>query len=308
MKRQTLIQFTVVEDDETGGSQGDIEYGVPQRAASWLRKEIYRTELAAYMRTMADACEAGEEPFVFEAAEPADSGGDSGPLVRSFPEPLRRTIHPEHRIVDEARGIVEYIASDESIDSYREIIRAKGWRFNRFATNAPFVDSHNYGSIERVLGKVLDFRVEGGRLLETVQWAKDVEGNELARIGWAMVVAGYLPAVSVGFIPTKWVNRGDRSGGYDEQLEELGLTKEDGVRTIFLEQEQIELSAVVIGANPNAVARAYKAGALTDAHLATLSREHERMDASPATNAAAAREAARRRARFATAMKLITTI
>ena len=47
-------------------------------------------------------------------------------------EKLIRTIHPEIRVIDEAEGLVEYVASDESIDSYREIIRAKGWKFNLF--------------------------------------------------------------------------------------------------------------------------------------------------------------------------------
>ena len=45
---------------------------------------------------------------------------------------IRRTIHPVTRVLDEAKGIVEYVASDESIDSYQEIVRAAGADFSRF--------------------------------------------------------------------------------------------------------------------------------------------------------------------------------
>ena len=99
---------------------------------------------------------------------------------------LIRTIHPEIRIVDASKGIVDYIASDETIDSYREVIRADGWRFTMFQKNAPFVDSHNYHCIDKLLGQVIDFHIEGRQLVERVQWAIDVEDNKLAKIGWKM--------------------------------------------------------------------------------------------------------------------------
>jgi len=169
---------------------------------------------------------------------------------------LKRTIHPDIRVIDQRRGIVEYVASDESIDSYREVIRARGWRFGRFSRNAPFVDSHEYDSIDRQLGRVIDYRVQGDKLIETVQWAIDVPENNLARLGWRMTVAGYLRAVSVGFIPIKTIRQGDPE--YNNQLLELG-NPEPPPRRIFVEQEQVELSAVLIGANPNAVARAFRA-------------------------------------------------
>src|SRR5437879_5867721 len=105
---------------------------------------------------------------------------------------IRRSLTPETRVLDDKAGIIEYVASDESMDSAREVIRAKGWRFDRFAKNAPLVDSHKYGSIEAVLGRVIDFRVEGNRLVETAQWAIDVPENVLAQRGYAMTKAGYL--------------------------------------------------------------------------------------------------------------------
>lgn len=191
---------------------------------------------------------------------------------------MKRTLLPvESKVLDATSGLVEYIASDESIDSYGEVIRASGWRFSRFKKNAPFVDSHRYDSLECLLGRVVDFRVDGSRLVETVQWAIDVPSNQRARIGWEMTRAGYLRAVSVGFFATRMVSKWDSDkAGWVQQLADLKLHEEDGVRAIYVEQEQVELSAVVVPANPNALvqlAKGYKAGVLTDRDIEFLSGE-----------------------------------
>ena len=211
---------------------------------------------------------------------------------------VRRLIHPEVRVVDAQLGIVDYVASDESVDSYQEVIRAAGWRFTHFSKNAPFVDSHDYSSIGKCLGRVVDFRVEGDRLIERVQWAIDVPENQLARIGWKMTEAGYLKAVSVGFFPVKYVTPGS-GAEWGRQLKELGLPADAAVRMIYTEQEQVELSCCVVGSNPNALAKAYRAGAIDDADIETLSMEYSQRENGRAADcpapAAPAREQARRR-------------
>lgn len=174
------------------------------------------------------------------------------------------------KIISEADGIVDYVASDESLDSYNEIIAARGWRFTRFEKNAPFVDSHDYYSIDKLLGRVESARVEGRSLVERVRWAKDVEENGLARLGWKMTVGGFLKAVSVGFFPTKMARHGGE--GFAEACAQVGLKIEDSknVRAIYLEQEQIELSACIVGANPNALAKSFAEGCVKDADLAAV--------------------------------------
>lgn len=173
---------------------------------------------------------------------------------------LHRTFAHETHILDEQKGIVEYVASDESVDSYREVIRVSGWRFNRFKKNSPFLDSHDDSTVANVLGKVLDARVEKNALVETVQWAVDVPENKLAQYGFAMTKAGYLRAVSVGFIPIRSVSKYDQdSREYEAQLASLNLPEGVEPQRIYLQQEQVELSAVVIGANPNAVSRVVRA-------------------------------------------------
>lgn len=181
---------------------------------------------------------------------------------------LRRPLNVVPKIISEADGLVDYVASDESLDSYREIIAAKGWRFTRFAKNAPFVNSHDYDCISNLLGRVESARLEGRALVERVRWAKDVAESAMAQLGWKMTLGGYLKAVSVGFYPVKMVCNG--RDGWTQALAELGIKPEDAgeIRAIYLEQEQIELSACIIGANPNALAKSWKDGCVADADLA----------------------------------------
>ena len=214
---------------------------------------------------------------------------------------LRRTLHPEVKILDAKAGLVEYVASDETLDSYREVIKANGWRFDHFEKNAPFVDSHNYGTIANLVGNVKSFEVVRRKLVETVQWAKDVAENALAQLGWKMTEAGFLKAVSVGFWPVKMVSKWDADPkAFDKEREKLDIDETTDVRAIYLEQQQVELSAVIIGANPNALAKAYKAGVIDDAWLDKISREQsERYSRAAATDdAQAAAHRARHRRRF----------
>jgi hypothetical protein len=214
---------------------------------------------------------------------------------------LHRTIHPEARVLDAAKGLVEYVASDESLDSYREVIRADGWRFDHFRKNAPFVDSHDYSTIEHLLGKVVDFRVAGRQLVETVQWAVDVAENTLAQIGWRMTQGGYLKAVSVGFWSVRVASPFENRPEFYSTLADLSL-QDANVRCVYLEQQQIELSACVIGANPNALARAYKDGALDDASLDLLSVSYAQRQTAQLSHALAmiAGQQARERQAFLT--------
>lgn len=184
----------------------------------------------------------------------------------------------EAKIVSENDATVDYVASDESLDSYNEIILASGWRFSRFVKNAPFVDSHNYESIRYLLGRVERAEIKGRTLVERVKWAADVPEQPLAALGWKMTLGGYLKAVSVGFFPLKVARNG--RDGWSTALQAAGMepAKAAEVRAIYLEQEQIELSACVIGANPNALAKSWKDGCVRDADLAACGFSDDDME------------------------------
>jgi hypothetical protein len=184
---------------------------------------------------------------------------------------IRRTIHPVVRILDEKKYIAEFTASDETLDLHNEVIRAAGWRFNLCKKNFPFVNSHDYSDIRNMLGKVVDFSVRSKQLVNVVQYACDVPENQLAMFAWKMMLAKFLPAVSVGCQPVKVATRWDSDKEfYNQQCAELKLPREVTPDVIYVEQEQLELSQCVLGANPNAVAqveKAYRAGALNDSDI-----------------------------------------
>jgi len=234
------------------------------------------------------------------------------PSFAAGDKPLLREIHPEIRIIDQVQGLVDYVASDETLDHYQEVIRASGWRFTHFQKNSPFLDSHQSFTIGNILGKVVDWRIEKNQLVQRVQWAKDIPGT-LAEWGWKMTVAGFLKAVSVGFYPTRYATKWDADkAAWLQQLKDLGLHEEQGVRTVYYEQEQIELSACVIGANPNALAKAYKAGALNDEDLDGIdqfvSRQIANVKPVPEADGSGAASVTRRRARLALLLELQNTV
>ena len=81
-----------------------------------------------------------------------------------------------------------------------------------------------------------------------------VEANPMARIAYGLYKGKFLNAVSVGFIPLRWEN-----GGPDA-----------GYRRKYLEQELLEVSAVGIPANPDALQLGLKSGAIATADLREL--------------------------------------
>lgn len=214
----------------------------------------------------------------------------------SVSNPLRRALNVTAKVISEDEGTVEFVASDETLDCYREIVRVNGWRFTHFAKNAPFVDSHDYSSITKLLGQVIDWRIEKGQLVEVVKYSR--EPGTLAEWAFKMVRDGFLRAVSVGFVPTSMVSKWDQD--QKDFLATIADLKLDAqlaaqVRVIYCEQEQIELSQCVIGANPNALAKAYKAGCLSEEDLDKLSAIiAATKNASPAADSADAGKASPR--------------
>jgi HK97 family phage prohead protease len=165
-----------------------------------------------------------------EPAGPAPSPGGPNEPVPSLP-------------------ILDFIASDESLDRHDEVISASGWRLSTYQRNPVFQNSHQYGDILFTLGKALSTEVRNGKLIQRVQFATDV--NPMAKIAYGLYKGKFLNAVSVGFIPIRWENG----------------TEHNDFRRKFVEQELLEVSAVAIPANPNALTLAYKSGAVQKADL-----------------------------------------
>src|SRR6266567_5673132 len=108
----------------------------------------------------------------------------------------------------EPGAILDFIASDETLDRYEEIICAAGWRLDNYQRNPVFQNAHQYGDIIFTLGKALvtEVRMAGAQrvLFQRIEFATDV--NPMARIAYGLYKGKFLNAVSVGFIPLRWVN------------------------------------------------------------------------------------------------------
>lgn len=153
--------------------------------------------------------------------------------------------------------ILEFVASNARMDRYHEVIEPSGWRLDTYRRNPVFQNAHNYGDILFTLGKALvtEVRNVNGHpaLCQRIQFATEV--NPVARIAYGLYKGGFLNAVSVGFIPLRWEDAPSSSTG------------EPAPRRRFLEQELLEVSAVAIPANPDALALGLKSGAVVKADL-----------------------------------------
>ena len=153
---------------------------------------------------------------------------------------------------DTEQAVIDIRVSDETVDRYGEIITAAGWRLENYRKNPVIQNAHQYGDILFTLGRALRTEVVGSALIQRWQFAVDV--NPFARIAYGLYRGGFLNTASVGFIPIRW---------------EDGNAKTTWRRR-YLEQELLEVSAVGIPANPNALALALRAGVINADDLARL--------------------------------------
>jgi len=174
--------------------------------------------------------------------------------------PLLRELHPKATlpvVTDNAPpNTIDFRSSDATLDRYQEVITVAGWKLDSYRKNPVVQNAHSYWSLADTIGKSLITEIrsplpsdgrgqgEGAFLFKRIQFA--VDENPIAKLAYGLYKGGFLNAVSVGFIPLRWEN-GNQEKGY---------------RRKFLEQELLEVSAVSIAANANALALALKAGAV----------------------------------------------
>ena len=152
-------------------------------------------------------------------------------------------------------SILDFVASTATLDRYQEVIEPAGWRLDSYRRNPVFQNAHNYGDILFTLGKALCTEIRnvgaGQALCQRIEFATEV--NPVARIAYGLYKGGFLNAVSVGFIPLRW-----EDGQGERGAEKRGASP----RRRYLEQELLEVSAVAIPANPDALALGVKSGAI----------------------------------------------
>jgi prohead serine protease len=168
-------------------------------------------------------------------------------MNRQLPAPgephyLIRTIDAD---IDEAQRAVTFVASDESIDRYGDIVRSD-WQLKPFKKNPVFLWNHNYNVPP--IGIVETIEVVGKKLMATTKFlAAGV--SEYSDQLFRLVRANVLRAVSVGFtvepdnIERMLNDEGNWTGGL-----------------IYHEPELLEISLVSVPANAKALAVARALG------------------------------------------------
>jgi HK97 family phage prohead protease len=155
---------------------------------------------------------------------------------------VRTVLTPVIKRQDIKNRTIRFIGTTESEDRTGDVIEVDGWELSNFTKNPVFLWDHtpSLGPI----GKVKQIIREGASLLFDVEFASK-EVSEFADRMFKLFEAGFLNAVSVGFIPKE----------FEPIIEEDGFMS--GLR--FTKQELLELSAVSIPAHQDAVAlSAYK--------------------------------------------------
>ena len=196
-------------------------------------------------------------------------------------QPLDEIENQKSKIENPDAPILDFVSSDETLDRYSEIITASGWRLDSYRRNPVFQNAHQYGDIIFTLGKALitEVRQINGRscLYQRIEFA--VDANPIAKIAYALYRGTYISTVSVGFIPIRWE---------DDLAQPSPAAGTAGVspacRRRYLEQELLEVSAVAIPANPNALALALKSGAIERATLAETIEILRSADTAPIEN------------------------
>ena len=156
---------------------------------------------------------------------------------------------PEIRKVDEETRTVEFVASDNSVDSYGTVIPVDKWDLTRYQNNGIVGYMHDvYGASwtksadpDDVIGKGVAF-IEDEKLIVRITF-EPADLNPRADKIFRKLQFGSLHAVSVGFRATKKGHMGDEERGEDPKV------------YYYAGQELLEVSVVNIPSNANALKR-----------------------------------------------------
>ena len=159
---------------------------------------------------------------------------------------LSKVYRPEvTKVLDEANGLISAVVSTESKDRDGDVIKAEGWNLDNFNRHSVMLANHDYHSLKSQIGTWEKMEVVGDTLQGVAKFFIG-KGNEEA--DWAFELAKMKKlAFSVGFIP--------------DMDKAVPLHKDDafGVRGMeFNGQELLEVSAVTVPSNPDALQRIVK--------------------------------------------------
>jgi len=164
-----------------------------------------------------------------------NKGAGEEMVIRTIDCEIRQVGSPEDRTL-------EFIGSDETKDSYGDVIEVAGWELGRYEKNPVFLWAHDYNNPP--IGRAVQV-MKGDGLRFHIQFAPK-EVYEFADTIYKLYQHGFMRATSVGFFPREKERIEDDEG------------RITGWR--IKRQELLELSAVPVPANPNALIQAVQRG------------------------------------------------
>lgn len=204
--------------------------------------------------TDAPAMDSWQRERLLKALEGFRNGVAEAPLLRKWSETGRGMASTSRadftRRASKAGQLdpMPFVLSTDEVDRHGDVIATDGWKLESYRKNPVFLWAHDYA--RPVIGRVSETWLEPHRLLARVEFAPTAFAQEVA----ALYLAGYQKGVSVGFKPLKFEER---------RSEKTGALL--GIR--FLEQELLEVSAVPVPANRNALRRALNEAPLSAEYL-----------------------------------------
>ena len=137
---------------------------------------------------------------------------------------------------------IRFVFSDETVDRAGDSINAEGWQIESFLKNPVALWSHD--SYSPPIGRASNVGPSVGKLMGDIEFMP-ADISAFADSIYRMVKAGFVKAVSVGFIPLEYsfVNNNERPFGID-----------------FTKQELLEISVCPVPCNPNALQEAKAQG------------------------------------------------
>lgn len=154
-----------------------------------------------------------------------------------------------------ADGTYEYVASDETVDRYGDVVRVAGWELKNYRANPVILFAHQKDNPVGTASKVW---VEGTKLMVRIKLADEGTSPFIDTLR-KLVDQKIVRAVSVGFLPTKQPNY-------------IRDEKNDMITGVeYVGQELLENSLVTVPANPMALQTA-KAMGISEQHLQRVFR------------------------------------
>jgi|SRR5665213_129817 len=155
---------------------------------------------------------------------------------------LQRVIVTRGRVVDEARRAIRFCFSDPTVDRMNDRIFASAWDLRNFFRSPVALWAHD--SSQPPIGRAANVGFEGDKLMGDIEYTPP-EIYEFGDLIYRLTKDGWINAVSVGFGVQEYTRSNDpaRHGGFD-----------------FTKVELLEVSAVPVGAQSNALVAAKRMG------------------------------------------------